>query len=165
MSGMIDDAAGIEPRSARPDGGADRPARDARPARALEDVPRRRLVVALLGLLRDLRLAADAARPARAERSVAPGPAELGALVRHRPARPRRLLARDRRRADMLSVAPLATLLGIVAGTIVGLVTGYFGGARRRRRSAAIIDAVLALPLIVIAVARARRARQLERRR
>ena len=30
---------------------------------------------------------------------------------------------------DILTVAPLATLLGAVAGTALGLVTGYAGGA------------------------------------
>ena len=50
-----------------------------------------------------------------------------------------------------LSVAPLATLLGIVAGTIVGLLTGYFGGFTDEAISR-VVDAILALPLIVIAV-------------
>ncbi|RDI74616.1 ABC-type dipeptide/oligopeptide/nickel transport system permease component [Gaiella occulta] len=52
---------------------------------------------------------------------------------------------------DVMKVAPLATLLGIVGGTIVGLVTGYFRGVVDDVVSR-IIDAVLALPLIVIAV-------------
>ena len=53
--------------------------------------------------------------------------------------------------SDTLEVAPLATLLGIVAGTAVGLVTGFFGGFVDDAVSR-LIDAVLALPLIVIAV-------------
>lgn len=53
--------------------------------------------------------------------------------------------------SDTLSVAPLATLFGIVAGTAVGLITGYFGGIADEAISR-LVDAVLALPLIVIAV-------------
>jgi peptide/nickel transport system permease protein len=52
---------------------------------------------------------------------------------------------------DILIVAPLATLLGIVGGTIIGLVTGYFRGLTDDVVSR-IVDAVLSLPLIVIAV-------------
>lgn len=52
---------------------------------------------------------------------------------------------------DILIVAPLATLLGIAGGTIVGLITGYFRG-RVDDVVSRIVDAVLALPLIVIAV-------------
>lgn len=52
---------------------------------------------------------------------------------------------------DTMKVAPLATLLGIAGGTIVGLVTGYFRGWVDETISR-VIDAVLALPLIVIAV-------------
>ena len=50
-----------------------------------------------------------------------------------------------------LTVAPLATALAIVCGTAIGLVTGYFGGFADDAISR-ILDAVLALPLIVIAV-------------
>jgi peptide/nickel transport system permease protein len=50
-----------------------------------------------------------------------------------------------------LTVAPLATLLAIVCGTAIGLVTGYFGGIADDTISR-FVDAVLALPLIVIAV-------------
>jgi peptide/nickel transport system permease protein len=53
--------------------------------------------------------------------------------------------------SDTLKVAPLATLLGIAGGTVVGLVTGYFRGLVDDVVSR-IVDAVLALPLIVIAV-------------
>ncbi len=52
---------------------------------------------------------------------------------------------------DILTVAPLATLLGIVGGTIIGLVTGYFRGLTDDVISR-IVDAILSLPLIVIAV-------------
>jgi peptide/nickel transport system permease protein len=53
--------------------------------------------------------------------------------------------------SDTLQVAPLATLLGIAGGTTVGLVTGYFLGIVDETISR-VVDAVLALPLIVIAV-------------
>ncbi len=53
--------------------------------------------------------------------------------------------------ADTLQVAPLATLLGIAGGTTVGLITGYFLGIVDETISR-IVDAVLALPLVVIAV-------------
>ncbi len=52
---------------------------------------------------------------------------------------------------SIMVVAPAATLLGLVGGTIVGLVTGYFRGLVDDAVSR-VIDAVLALPLIVIAV-------------
>jgi peptide/nickel transport system permease protein len=52
---------------------------------------------------------------------------------------------------DILKVAPLATLLGIAGGTVVGLVTGYFRGFTDEAISR-FVDAWLALPLIVIAV-------------
>jgi len=52
---------------------------------------------------------------------------------------------------DIMLVAPAATLLGIAGGTIVGLVSGYFRGFVDDVVSR-IVDAVLALPLIVIAV-------------
>jgi len=53
--------------------------------------------------------------------------------------------------SDTLRVAPLATLLGVGGGSVVGLVTGYFRGIVDDVVGR-IIDAVLALPLIVIAV-------------
>jgi peptide/nickel transport system permease protein len=52
---------------------------------------------------------------------------------------------------DILLIVPAATLLGIVGGTAVGLVTGYFRGFVDDAISR-LVDAVLALPLIVIAV-------------
>jgi peptide/nickel transport system permease protein len=50
-----------------------------------------------------------------------------------------------------MKVAPLATLLGIAGGTTIGLISGYFRGWVDEVLGR-IIDAVLALPLIVIAV-------------
>jgi peptide/nickel transport system permease protein len=52
---------------------------------------------------------------------------------------------------DILLIVPAATLLGIAGGTIVGLISGYFRG-RVDDVVSRIVDAVLALPLIVIAV-------------
>jgi peptide/nickel transport system permease protein len=52
---------------------------------------------------------------------------------------------------DILEVAPLATLLGIAGGTVIGLVTGYRRGLVDDAVSR-VVDAWLALPLIVIAV-------------
>jgi peptide/nickel transport system permease protein len=60
-----------------------------------------------------------------------------------------RVLAGSR---DILIVAPLATLLSAVLGTALGLVTGYFRGIADDVISR-ILDAVLALPTIVLAVA------------
>jgi peptide/nickel transport system permease protein len=53
--------------------------------------------------------------------------------------------------SSVLVIAPLATLFGLIAGTIIGLITGYFRGIVDDSVSR-IIDAVLALPLIMIAV-------------
>jgi peptide/nickel transport system permease protein len=53
--------------------------------------------------------------------------------------------------SDTLKVAPLATLLGVGGGTVVGLVSGYFRSLVDDVVSR-VVDAVLALPLIVIAV-------------
>jgi peptide/nickel transport system permease protein len=52
---------------------------------------------------------------------------------------------------DILIVAPLATVLATVLGTALGLVTGYFGGAVDNIVSR-FIDAVLALPIIIVAM-------------
>ena len=59
-----------------------------------------------------------------------------------------RVLAGSR---DILLIAPLATLLATLVGTILGLVTGYFKGIADDTISR-IIDAVLAIPLVVLAV-------------
>jgi peptide/nickel transport system permease protein len=52
---------------------------------------------------------------------------------------------------EILVVAPLATLLGVIGGTIIGLLTGYFRGAVDNILSR-IVEAELALPLVIIAV-------------
>jgi peptide/nickel transport system permease protein len=59
-----------------------------------------------------------------------------------------RVLAGSR---DILVVAPLATLLATLLGTALGLATGYFRGVVDDTISRA-IEAVLAIPLIVLAV-------------
>jgi peptide/nickel transport system permease protein len=59
-----------------------------------------------------------------------------------------RVLAGSR---DILVVAPLATVLATVFGTALGLITGYFRGIADDTISR-VIDAVLAIPLIVLAV-------------
>ncbi len=52
---------------------------------------------------------------------------------------------------SVMKVAPLATLLGVTGGTVLGLSMGYLRGAVDDVLGR-IIDAVLALPLIVLAV-------------
>ena len=52
---------------------------------------------------------------------------------------------------DILTVAPLATLLGTVIGTTLGLITGYFRGLVDEVASR-VIEAFLALPLIIVAL-------------
>lgn len=52
---------------------------------------------------------------------------------------------------DILIVAPLATLLATMLGTALGLITGYVRGVADDTISR-VIDAVLAIPLIVLAV-------------
>jgi peptide/nickel transport system permease protein len=59
-----------------------------------------------------------------------------------------RVLAGSR---DILLIAPLATLLATLVGTTLGLVTGYFKGIADDTISR-VIDALLAIPLIVLAV-------------
>lgn len=53
---------------------------------------------------------------------------------------------------DILTIAPLATLVGTLAGTALGLVVGYFGGWLDNAIGR-LIDALLALPLVVLALA------------
>ncbi|MGN6314926.1 ABC transporter permease [Trinickia sp.] len=53
---------------------------------------------------------------------------------------------------DILTIAPLATLVGTFAGTALGLVVGYFGGWLDNGIGR-LIDALLALPLVVLALA------------
>ena len=59
-----------------------------------------------------------------------------------------RVLAGSR---DILLIAPLATVLATVFGTALGLITGYLRGIADDTISR-VIDAVLAIPLIVLAV-------------
>jgi peptide/nickel transport system permease protein len=53
---------------------------------------------------------------------------------------------------DILTIAPLATLVGTVAGASLGLLVGYFGGWLDNSLGR-LIDALLALPLVVLALA------------
>lgn len=52
---------------------------------------------------------------------------------------------------DILTVAPLATLLGTLVGTALGLAMGYFRGLVDDILSR-IVEAVLALPLVIVAI-------------
>jgi peptide/nickel transport system permease protein len=52
---------------------------------------------------------------------------------------------------SVLTVAPAATALGLFGGTAVGLLTGYFGGIADEVIMR-VVDAMLAFPLIIIAV-------------
>lgn len=52
---------------------------------------------------------------------------------------------------SIMTIAPGATLVGVALGTLVGLVTGYFGGFVDDVVSR-LTDAMLSLPLIVFAV-------------
>jgi len=52
---------------------------------------------------------------------------------------------------DILTVAPLATILSTVLGTALGLTMGYFGGLADEILSR-LVDAVLALPTVIVAL-------------
>jgi peptide/nickel transport system permease protein len=52
---------------------------------------------------------------------------------------------------DILTVAPLATILSTIAGTALGLTMGYFGGLIDEVLSR-LTDAVLALPTVIVAL-------------
>jgi peptide/nickel transport system permease protein len=52
---------------------------------------------------------------------------------------------------DILTVAPLATLLGVLGGAILGLLMGYLGGAVDEVVGR-FIDAFLAIPLVIVAL-------------
>jgi len=52
---------------------------------------------------------------------------------------------------DILTVAPLATLLSTVVGTALGLVMGYFRGLIDESVSR-LVDALLALPTVIVAL-------------
>ena len=51
----------------------------------------------------------------------------------------------------MLIVAPLAALLGVVAGTLLGLVMGYYRGTVDDVLSR-LVEAFLALPVVLVAL-------------
>jgi peptide/nickel transport system permease protein len=53
--------------------------------------------------------------------------------------------------SSVLTVAPAATLLGLAGGVTIGLVSGYFGGAVDNVMMR-IVDALLAFPLVILAV-------------
>ncbi|MEO7397035.1 MAG: ABC transporter permease [Ilumatobacteraceae bacterium] len=52
---------------------------------------------------------------------------------------------------DVLTVAPLAAIIGVVAGTALGLIMGYFGGLVDNIISR-IVEAFLSLPVLLIAL-------------
>ena len=52
---------------------------------------------------------------------------------------------------DILTIAPLATILSTVLGTALGLAMGYFGGLVDEVLSR-LVDAVLALPTVIVAL-------------
>ncbi len=52
---------------------------------------------------------------------------------------------------DILTVAPIATLLSTLLGTALGLTMGYFGGFIDEALSR-LVDAVLALPTVIVAL-------------
>lgn len=52
---------------------------------------------------------------------------------------------------DILTIAPLATLLGTSIGTVLGLAMGYLGGWFDEALSR-VVDAILALPTVLIAL-------------
>ena len=52
---------------------------------------------------------------------------------------------------DVLIFAPLAAMLGVVAGTLLGLIMGYYRGAVDDVLSR-IVEAFLALPVVLIAL-------------
>ena len=52
---------------------------------------------------------------------------------------------------DILTVAPLATLLGTLVGTALGLAMGYFRGWTDDLLSR-VVEAILAIPLVIVAI-------------
>jgi peptide/nickel transport system permease protein len=52
---------------------------------------------------------------------------------------------------EIMIVAALATILGVIGGSVLGLITGYFSGLVDNTISRA-TDALLAIPLIILAV-------------
>jgi peptide/nickel transport system permease protein len=52
---------------------------------------------------------------------------------------------------DVLTIAPLATILSTIIGTVLGLAMGYFGGMIDEFLSR-LVDAILALPTVIVAL-------------
>jgi len=80
----------------------------------------------------------------------------------HEPPSPAHLMGTDRLGRDVLSrvmvgsrdvliVAPLAAMLGVIAGTLLGLVMGYYRGTIDDVLSR-IVEAFLALPVVLVAL-------------
>ena len=83
-------------------------------------------------------------------------------FIGHEPPSPAHLMGTDRLGRDVLSrvmvgsrdvliIAPLAAMLGVIAGTLLGLVMGYYRGAVDDVLSR-IVEAFLALPVVLIAL-------------
>jgi len=53
---------------------------------------------------------------------------------------------------DILIVAPLATLVGIVCGTVLGLIAGYYGGVADQCVTRS-LDVLFAFPAVLLALA------------
>src|SRR5690349_4541386 len=70
---------------------------------------------------------------------------------RHLPPSPEHLFGTDRLGRDVLLVAPIAALLGVVAGTLVGLTMGYYRGMVDDAISR-VVEAFLSLPVILVAL-------------
>jgi len=83
-------------------------------------------------------------------------------FIGHLPPSPEHLMGTDRLGRDVLSrvmvgsrdvliIAPLAAMLGVIAGTLLGLVMGYYRGTVDDVLSR-IVEAFLALPVVLIAL-------------
>jgi len=83
-------------------------------------------------------------------------------FIGHEPPSPAHLMGTDRLGRDVLSrvmvgsrdvliIAPLAAMLGVIAGTLLGLVMGYYRGTVDDVLSR-IVEAFLALPVVLIAL-------------
>ena len=103
----------------------------------------------VLGRLRAVRLAHRAPRPVRDDLLDKHQPPSARALVRHRPARPRRLLPRHRRRARHPDRSRRSRPCSArCSAPRSGWSMGYFRGLDRRRPVSRIVEAFLALPLV-----------------
>ena len=108
------------------------------------------VILVVLDLLRALRAGASCRRPVRRRHPEQAPAAVVRPLVRHRPARPRRLLAGHRRGArHPRSWRRWPRCSGTVLGTALGLVTGYFRGLTDDVIMR-IVDAFLAIPVVII---------------